>query len=137
MHLNLWKLDGTPAADQEVVFDSFTFVPAGGIAPVDTELDDTIPGAPAGRLYPASPNPFNPQTTVRFDLARSGFAVLDVYDVNGRHVRTLASGYLTAGEHRATWDGRDDQDRLLAAGVYLVRLRGSDFVAAQRVALIK
>ncbi len=137
MHLNLWKFDGTPAGDQEVVFKDFVFVPEGGASPVENGAGGNLPAAPSGRMYHASPNPFNPQTTVRFDLVRDGFTELDVYDLNGRRVRILVSGYLSAGEHRATWDGRDDGDRPLASGVYLFRLRGSDFVETQRVALVK
>ncbi len=136
MHLNLWKLEGTPAADQEVIFQDFVFVPAGGTTHVDGS-DGGLPAAPPGRLYPAAPNPFNPQTTVRFDLVRDGFAELAVYDLDGRLLRTLASGYHTTGEHHATWNGRDDEGRSLASGVYLFVLRGSDFVETQRVALIK
>jgi flagellar hook assembly protein FlgD len=62
---------------------------------------------------------------------------LDVYDVAGRHVRTLVRRTVTVGEHRVTWNGRDDAGRAVASGVYLVRLRGDDFVQTQRVSLLK
>ena len=137
MHLNLWKLGGTPAADQEVVFDDFTFIPAGGVSAVVRGPEGGIPPAPAGRLYPAAPNPFNPQTALRFELVRDGAIELDVYDVSGRLVRTLFHGQLPAGMHSEIWDGRDGSGRPLASGVYLVRFRGSDFLEFQRVALIK
>ena len=138
MHLNLWKIDGAPAGDQEVVFKDFTFIPAGGPSPVEDELGGRRSLAhAAGRMRPAAPNPFNPQTMVWFDLARDGFTELNVYDMNGRLVRNLVNGQLRSGEHRAVWDGRDDGGRRLASGVYLFRLRGKDFVETQRVALIK
>ena len=137
MHLNMWRFDGTPAGDQEVVFQDFVFVPEGVVSSVEDGTGGKIPAAPAGRMHPAAPNPFNPQTVVRFDLVRDGFTELDVFDMNGRNVRTLTSGHLEAGEHRATWDGRDNGGRPLASGVYLFRLRGSDFAETQRVALIK
>jgi hypothetical protein len=136
MHLNLWKLDGTPALDQEVIFQNFVFVPEGGATDV-AGSDNGLPAAPSGRLYPAVPNPFNPQTTVRYELTRDDFAAIKVYDMSGRLVRTLVSEHLSAGEYQVTWDGRDDGGHRLASGVYLVRLRGSDFVEIQRVALIK
>jgi hypothetical protein len=136
MHLNLWKLEGPPAANQEVVFDNFTFI-SESLTHVADGSDGWLPAVPGGRLYPAAPNPFNPQTVVRYDLVRDGFAELAVYDLGGHLVRTLSSGFLTAGEHRATWDGRDDADRALASGIYLFRLRGHDFVESQRVTLIK
>jgi hypothetical protein len=137
MHLNLWKIDGTPAGDQEVVFKDFNFLPAGGPSPVEDGIGGRVPGAPDGRMRPASPNPFNPQTVVWFDLARDGFAELNVYDMTGRLIRTLVNGQLHSGEHRATWDGRDDGGRRLPSGVYLFRLRGNDYSETQRVALIK
>jgi len=137
LHLNLWKLGGTPAANQEVVFQDFTFVPEGGVSAVVDGSQDALPGAPDGRLFPAAPNPFNPQTTVRFALLADGSTELDVYDLKGRRVRTLVSGYLTAGEHQAVWDGRNDEGRVLGSGVYLVRLRGSDYMETQRLTLLK
>ena len=137
MHLNLWKIDTAPAGDQEVVFQDFTFVPEGGPSPVEDDRDENLPSAVAGRMHAASPNPFNPQTVIRFDLVRDGFIELDVFDMTGRRVRCLTSGYHSAGAHTATWDGRDERRRPLASGVYLFRLRGSDFVEIQRVALIK
>ena len=137
LHLNLWKLEGSPASDQEIVFQDFVFVPEIAVAVADDPAIGALPGAPAGRLYPAAPNPFNPQTTVRFELDRDGSAALEIYDLNGRRVRTLVNGHLTAGGHRATWNGRDDAGHSLASGVYLVRLRGNDFVDSRRVALLK
>ena len=93
---------------------------------MEDQMTGNLPAAPAGRMHPASPNPFNPQTTVRFDLARDGFIELHIYDMNGRRVRSLASGYMTAGGHAATWDGRNDGGLPLASGVYLFRLRIED-----------
>jgi hypothetical protein len=137
LHLNLWRFDGTPAGDQEVVCQDFVFVPAGVVSSVEDGPGGRLPGAPAGRMHPAAPNPFNPRTTVRFDLAQSGFTRVDVYDLNGHHVRSLFSGPLEAGEHRADWDGRTDGGRPLPSGMYLFRLQGDDFVETQRVALVK
>ena len=137
MHLNLWKLDGTPAANQEVVFDDFTFIPEGGTTDVADGSGVRIPVAPAGRLLPAAPNPFNPRTTIRFALDSDGAVQLGIFDLAGRRVRTLADGSYAAGEHRLSWEGRDDEGRRLNSGVYLLRLKGSGFVATRRVALVQ
>jgi hypothetical protein len=72
---------------------------------------------------PAMPNPFGRTTTFQYSLARSGPAELDVFSVDGRRVRTLASGVREAGEYRVEWNGTDDSGRPLAAGVYYARLR--------------
>ncbi len=126
LHLNLWKLADDPAAAQEVVFQDFAFVPAGGATAPS-------PLAAAGGAQPA----FNPRTALRFVLAHAGPVTLDVHDLAGRRVRRLVDADLPAGEHRAVWQGLDDLNRSLASGVYLVRLRGGDFVEQQRVTLVR
>ena len=94
-------------------------------------------GATMLRLRPASPNPFNPQTSVSFNLPRDGRASLEVYDVSGRLVRTLVDGNLPAGDHSVTWSGDDDDGRGVATGTYLLRLRQGGISEVQRVTLMK
>lgn len=137
LHLNLWKLGGTPAAAQEVVVRDFHFVPEGGLSAVGDEPGSGAPAAAAGRLLYAAPNPFNPQTAILFELSRAGRIVCDVFDLTGRRVRTLAAGHFPVGEHRVTWDGRDDGGRALASSIYLVQLRGIDFVQTRRITLTR
>jgi hypothetical protein len=74
-------------------------------------------------LLPNYPNPFNGGTTLRFVLARPGDAELNVYDLLGQKVAGVTRAYLTAGYHSQTWDGRGDDGRALASGVYYSRLR--------------
>ena len=137
MHLNLWKLEGNPVADQEVVFQDFTFVPEGVSSDVGEEPDGSFAEGPVGRLLFAEPSVFNPQTTIRFELARGGVVELGVFSLDGRHVRTLAEGYLEAGAHGMNWEGLDDGGRPVASGVYLIRLRGVGFMEIRRVAFIR
>jgi subtilisin family serine protease len=73
-------------------------------------------------LAPSMPNPFRQQTTVGFTIPKSGITELKIYDVSGRAVRTLQSGWLPAGAHRAIWDRSTDRGRMTAAGVYFYRL---------------
>lgn len=92
-----------------------------------------------GRLHVLScrPNPFNPRTTVRFDLAVGGAARLTVFDVCGHRVRTLLSETLAAGSHEAVWDGRDDSGRDVGSGTYLARLESRGLVAVARMGLVR
>ena len=73
-------------------------------------------------LAPPTPNPFRGQASFRFGLARSGEVQLDLFDVSGRRVRSLASGMLAAGEHFTAWDGRDQHGNAVKPGVFFVRL---------------
>lgn len=89
------------------------------------------------RLSGAYPNPFNPQTTVAFDLAHAGHVRVVIHDAQGRVVATLADGDMTAGHHTVVWTGIDDRGRKLASGVYYARLTASDGVDVTKLTLVK
>lgn len=89
------------------------------------------------RLNEAYPNPFNPRTTIKYDLRRPGAVSLAVFDVAGRLVRRLVDEPKEAGRHEAVWTGLDRQDRPAAAGVYFIRLKTADARDIRRVTLVK
>ena len=68
------------------------------------------------------PNPFNPQTLITFILPKPAFVNLEIYNILGQRVRNLTDGFRQAGTHSVTWDGRDENGRKVASGVYLYRL---------------
>ena len=88
-------------------------------------------------LYPNVPNPYNPSTTLRFDLPARGAAELSIYDASGRLVRTLVHAALDAGPHSYVWDGRDAAGRVTASGVYLYRLTTADGQQARKMVLVR
>lgn len=92
--------------------------------------------AEPARLVLHGPNPFVPNSEVRFEMPAAGSARLVAVDVSGRRVRRLAAGWLEAGAHRVRWDGRDDAGRALASGVYFLRLETAAGSAVRRVSLI-
>ena len=102
----------------------------------DDPPDDTITPA-VTRLQPSFPNPFNPHTTVRFDLRRAGPVRIRVYDAAGRLVHDLLDEYRTAGTHDVSWAGQGNDGRTVAAGVYFIRLEGDGRIDTRRVALVK
>ncbi|PID80113.1 hypothetical protein CSB20_08140 [bacterium DOLZORAL124_64_63] len=84
-----------------------------------------VPGAAPARvatLLPNHPNPFNPATTLRFELAAAARCRLEVLDVRGARIRELTAGEYPAGVSHVVWDGRDDAGRGVASGVYRARL---------------
>ncbi len=96
-----------------------------------------IPQAPA-RLMVAQPNPFNPQTTIHYELFQAGNVRLEIFDVAGRLVRTLRNDVLeTAGQGEAVWNGRDDAGREMPSGTYLYRLKLDGFADTQRMTLVR
>jgi hypothetical protein len=101
-------------------------------------LGDT-PGASAGltRLLPNVPNPFNPQTEVRFELATAGHARIAVYDVTGRRVATLVDEDLGPGPQSRNWLGRDDAGRPLPSGAYYLRLETAGRIDHRKVLLLR
>jgi hypothetical protein len=89
------------------------------------------------RLHPNYPNPFNPRTTIKFELHQSGPVDLAVFDMAGRLVKRLVTGPLPAGHHDAVWEGKDASGRPAAAGVYFFRLKTDDTVDTKRMTLVK
>ncbi len=88
-------------------------------------------------LGEAYPNPFNPKTTVRFDLPQSGRVDLSVFDLAGRKVATLVNDQLPAGHHTVTWLGQDDTGRRMSSGTYVYRLQANGEVLTRKMMLVK
>ncbi len=110
--------------------------PSAGIAAMPTAVAEGR--APSSYVLKQNvPNPFNPITTIRFELPTGGRVVLIVCDTRGRVVRTLATGELRAGYHETVWDGRDSFGRDLAAGVYIYRLATEGGNIARRMLLLR
>jgi hypothetical protein len=87
----------------------------------------------AFKLYQNYPNPFNPTTTVEFDLSRTEFVTLKIYNILGEEVATLVSKKLTAGNYKYEWDAGS-----LASGIYFYHLEaGKDFRKTKKLVLLK
>ena len=89
-------------------------------------------------LYQNFPNPFNPSTTIRYDVpAGSGAVTLKVFDVAGRLVKTLVNGKPAAGPERIDWDGTNAKGHGVSTGVYFYRLEASGFSQTRKMLLVK
>ncbi len=91
----------------------------------------------AFRVEQNFPNPFNPQTTIRFALPAAARTTVSIFDVAGRHVRTLLDEELAAQVHQVTWAGDDAKGQPVAAGVYFYEVSGGGHRAVGRMALVK
>lgn len=101
-------------------------------------VDDIIPPRPtAFSLGNNYPNPFNPGTTIAYTLDRRAEVRIDIVNLLGQRVRTLANETMAAGSYRIVWDGTDDAGRPAASGIYLYRLRADGAVQAKKMLLLK
>jgi hypothetical protein len=99
-----------------------------------------LPTAPRKtRLLANVPNPFNPRTTLRYEVGGSGEQPvrLAVYDVGGRRLRELVAASLRPGAYRVDWDGADDAGRPLASGIYIYRLEVGDRTFSRKLVLAR
>ena len=83
------------------------------------------------------PNPFNPNTKIDFTLTKSGFVTLRIYDTLGRKVRTLVSQELSSGYKSVIWDGKNEDGKEVASGVYFYQLKVGDFSEPKKMLLLK
>ena len=116
-------------------------MPADNWHTVALQLDEPT-GAPENSpafaaLHSNFPNPFNPQTEIRFSLAERRHIRLSIHDSRGRELMVLAQGEFSSGDHRLSFEGRDGQGRELPSGIYLAHLNtpGSSF--QQKMVLLR
>jgi len=112
-------------AEYHLVFDS--------LSPVDQDSD--LPSITS--LAGVYPNPFNPQTTIAFNLARAQYTELVIYDLQGSKVRTLVTETRTAGRHEVVWNGTNDRGQRVASGVFMARLKTGETIDLRKLVLVK
>ncbi len=89
-------------------------------------------------LYQNSPNPFNPETTIRFGLPKRSFVTLKIFDITGREVVTLFEhAEYAEGSHQVLWTGRNQAGNFVSSGIYFCRLTGQGFSRKMKMALVK
>lgn len=101
-----------------------------------TDAPDAAPMARAG-IVAIAPNPFNPATTVHFDVAKAGPVKLEIFDVRGSRVAVLVDRRMEAGRHERRWDGRDVRGQAVSSGVYYVRLISSETTDQKKMVLVE
>ncbi len=100
-------------------------------------LDPKPPRGDEVVIPTADPNPFNPITSIAFDLPRDAMVQAEIFDLAGRRVKTLANAVLTAGPQRFMWDGRDEAGRHAPSGRYLLRLAVDGNAATTKLTLTR
>ena len=119
--------DATPRAD----IGAYEFL-------VPTAIDTRPRNGAARMRLAAAPNPFNPSTTIRYQVAESGTPTqVGIYDAAGKLIRTLVNEPFTDGERTVVWDGRDHAGALMASGVYFARLTAGANRTSIKLVLLK
>ena len=101
-------------------------------------IQTVVNDIPSGfRVSGFSPNPFNPSTTISFELPRASRVSLVIYDALGRKTVTLVDRDLAPGAHSFNWNGRDQRGNILGSGIYLYRLRAGVHSASGKMTLLR
>jgi hypothetical protein len=112
--------------------------PSAGTLPIRAEAQVKIKnsGATAVSAF-ASPNPFNPATSVKYSLRKGGEVSVRIFSLDGRLVKTLVEGPATAGTHEVLWDGRDNGGNSVRSGMYFVKTTSGGESAIFKLSLLK
>lgn len=124
LYRDVWFVD-------DVYFGPFPGIPVG----IESPVVESIPGRM--ELYENYPNPFNPVTTIKYDLSRQTKVSVRIFNVLGQEVRTLENGIRPAGRHSVNWDGKNDAGLSVSSGVYLFRLDAGSFTKSRKMLLIR
>ena len=123
---------------QSIEWECYTgsYSRAGNIFQI-TPTDDLVSNVLSTKLLGAYPNPFNPSTTLSFNLKDQGHVNLDIFNQKGQIVRTLLSENMPAGEHRIHWNGTDDSGRNVSSGLYFYRMKSGKYSSTRKMILMK
>lgn len=105
--------------------------PTVGIAPNESQTPKQF------LLSPNYPNPFNPNTTIRYRIADRAYVELAIYDIRGEAVAMLVQENQAAGRYAVQWNGLTRQGEAAGSGVYVIRLRAGGFAESQKILLVK
>jgi len=108
------------------------------VASAASTTGDDMPQAPdAFALYQNVPNPFNPATTIRFDLPKATYVKLSIFNVKGELVSTIADRHMSEGRKEFMWTAKDNRGRSVSSGIYFYRLVAGDFVQTRKMVLLR
>jgi len=112
-------------------------VPVSGVGIMLTriELDAQLPDILV--LYPNYPNPFNPFTTLRYDLPENCHVNITIYDMLGRQIKTLINQTQDAGYRSVIWDATNDYGKPMSAGIYLYQIQAGEYMQTKKMVLLK
>ena len=88
-------------------------------------------------LFPAYPNPFNPETSLQYHLTIESYVNLTIYDMLGREVSQLVSEIQSPGIQSVQWNATDMNGKPVSAGIYLYQIQSGEFIQTRKMVLLK
>ena len=88
-------------------------------------------------VYQNFPNPFNPETTLIYDLPNDEYITLTIYDILGNEIKSLINRYESAGQKRVNWDATNNSGSLVSSGVYFYTIKAGSFSQTKRMIYLK
>lgn len=88
-------------------------------------------------LYPNYPNPFNPHTTIAYEISKISYVQISIYNMLGHLVRTIVSEEKTPGRYQIMWDGKDTNNQFISSGVFIVEMKADNYVKRIKITFIK
>jgi hypothetical protein len=104
-----------------------------GVVPVD----DPIAPPSASEILGNYPNPFNPETTIRYSVKETSSVVLEIYNQKGQYITTLVNKTKTPGNYSVIWNGKDYNNRSVSSGIYFYRLKAGKNISTRKMILMK
>jgi hypothetical protein len=128
-----WALAQAGALNGEILFEDLFYV-----HPPRTAVVERIVRLPNNFVLEQNfPNPFNPDTEIKFFVPQRAPVKITLVDPLGRLVRVLIDGVVEAGEHRTRWNGKDENAIAVASGIYFVKMRSENFLAVRKLLLVR
>ncbi len=88
-------------------------------------------------LYQAYPNPFNPSTTISFNLKATSFVKIDIFNIRGNKVCTLLSEHMNSGNHSLIWNGKDLNNKICSSGIYFYQMTAGNYQKTRKLLMLK
>jgi len=107
------------------------------VAGVTSVEDGSVINPEKYQLFQNHPNPFNPNTEIRFTIPNAGLVSIKIYDMQGKLVRNLVSERKAAGSYTVSWDSRDENGIKITSGVYFYRIDAGEFTMSKKMILMK
>jgi len=125
--LNLYAVKEN-MSDSELTTVTYTIIPLS---------NEEVSSITQTRLFANYPNPFNPETTISFDMKEAGKVEINIYNVKGQQVKTVVNKDMKRGHHEIVWNGKDDNNKSVASGVYFYKMQTKSYTAFQKAILLK